>query len=332
MSFKLTDEQKALQAGIRDFCTDRVSIERVTAIGEAGFDRDLWREIAAMGVFHAQIDGSQADHGVGAGEAAIVFAELGRALAPGPLVWTHLAAGIVDGAGTGETVVGGLDLTAERAQPYVIEHLASLDVLLLIRRDGVFRVDPRTVETKPVPLSLDPLTPVAHATALPAGDRVADADRAHALQLAGTALTASFLLGIADATHEMAVAYAKVREQFGRTIGSFQAIKHLLADSFVRVQVARASVYGAAATLEHPEVGDVDRAVSGAKINAGEAAWRNARTCIQVHGGMGYTWEIPAHYYAKRAWVLSTGFGSAEEHAARIGDCVGDSSPASEIG
>jgi alkylation response protein AidB-like acyl-CoA dehydrogenase len=130
------------------------------------------------------------------------------------------------------------------------------------------------------------------------------------------------MLGVAEATHDLAVAYAKEREQFGRPIGSFQAIKHMLADSFVRREVARASVYAAAATLDHPEAGDVAQAVAGAKVNASEAAMKNARTCIQVHGGMGYTWEVPAHYYLKRAWVLEQRFGTTAAYADALGAAI----------
>src|SRR5262249_22686541 len=153
---------------------------------------------------------------------------------------------------------------------------------------------------------------------------------------------------------ELAVAYAKQREQFGRTIGGFQSIKHMLADMFVRQEMARAAVYAAGGPLDragreasrppnhhagrdaaappHPHagrdapgppklqsaVGDVERAVASAKVAAGEAAMRKARACIQVHGGMGYTWQMPPHYYLKRTWVLSTCFGSGEEHEERL--------------
>ncbi|MEE8581582.1 MAG: acyl-CoA dehydrogenase family protein, partial [Myxococcota bacterium] len=124
-------------------------------------------------------------------------------------------------------------------------------------------------------------------------------------------------LGIAESTLELAVDYAKKREQFGRPIGSFQAIKHICADMFVRQEVARAAVYAAGATLDDPPDGDVLRAVSAAKITAAEAALQNSRACIQVHGGMGFTWEIPAHYFLKRTWVLEFLFGTTEEHTER---------------
>jgi alkylation response protein AidB-like acyl-CoA dehydrogenase len=139
----------------------------------------------------------------------------------------------------------------------------------------------------------------------------------------GAVLTAAQQLGIAEATLALAVEYARGREQFSRPIGSFQSIKHILADCFVRQEAARAAVYAAGATLDQPSVGDVARAVSAAKINAGEAAWKNARACIQVHGGMGYTWEVPAHYFLKRAWVLESVFGGVEEHADFVAERVG---------
>jgi alkylation response protein AidB-like acyl-CoA dehydrogenase len=131
-------------------------------------------------------------------------------------------------------------------------------------------------------------------------------------------LVAAQLLGIAERTTELAVEYAKKREQFGRPIAAFQAVKHFCADMFVRQEVARAAVYAAGATLDDPGVGDLDRAVSGAKLVAGEGALRNARTCIQVYGGMGYTWEMPPHYYFKRAWVLANVFGTGDEHEERV--------------
>jgi alkylation response protein AidB-like acyl-CoA dehydrogenase len=207
--------------------------------------------------------------------------------------------------------VGGLDATRE---PVLIEHLDALDVLLVFREDGVHRVDPRALEARPIELPLDPLTPLHHVVALPRGERVPGADAAD-LRRVGAALAAAELLGIAVATQELATAYAKQREQFGRPIGSFQAVKHLLADAFVRQEAARAAVYAAGATLDDPGAGDVERSIGVAKLVAGEAALRNARTCIQVHGGMGYTWEVPAHFYLKRTWVLESLFGTGGEHA-----------------
>src|SRR5262249_50633943 len=88
-------------------------------------------------------------------------------------------------------------------------------------------------------------------------------------------------------------------------------------------EAARAAVYAAGATLDDPLVGDVALAVASAKIVAGDAALKNARACIQIHGGMGYTWEIPAHYYLKRAWACENLFGTVDEHADRVAEGLG---------
>jgi alkylation response protein AidB-like acyl-CoA dehydrogenase len=322
VSFRATEEQRELGAGVRAYCESRLALEQVRALEGRGFDRALWRELAEMGVFRLRVAEARGGMGLGVAEAVLVFQELGRALAPGPLAWSHLAADLVPGAADGDAVVGGLDLGGTVAGALLVEHLDSLDALLVLRPEGVERIDPRALDADPVESSLDPLTPVHHVRSVPAGERVASAEVARALREIGAALTAAEMLGIAEATHDLAVAYAKEREQFGRPIGSFQAIKHMLADSFVRREVARASVYAAAATLDHPEVGEVARAVAGAKINAGDAAMKNARTCIQVHGGMGYTWEVPAHYYLKRVWVLEHRFGTVTEHADALGEAL----------
>ena len=315
MEFRPSSDQEALQAGVRSFCDGRVPADALPDLAKrGGFDRALWSELADLGVFGLRVPESEGGVGLGGADAVLVFEELGRRLVPGPLLWSHLAAGLVPGAASGEVVVGGLDAASE---PCLVEHLDALDVLLVLREGALHRVDPRALEAQPIEFPLDPLTPLHHVVELPRGERIAGVDGAE-LRRVGTALAAAQLLGIAVATQELATAYAKQREQFGRPIGSFQAIKHLLADAFVRQEVARATVYAAGAILDDPGAGDVERATGGAKLVAGEAALRNARTCIQVHGGMGYTWEVPAHFYLKRTWVLESVFGTGEAHAARL--------------
>jgi alkylation response protein AidB-like acyl-CoA dehydrogenase len=319
LDFRLSEDQEALRDGIRSFCDGRVTVDLLRELEEkSAFDRALWREIAEMGVFQLRLPEESGGVGLGYADAVIVFSELGRRVVPGPLLWSHLAASLIEGAATGEVVVGGLDLVAGETGPILIEHRDSLDALLVLRRDGVFRIDPSTVDAEPITVPLDPLTPLHHARSLPDGERLGGPEDAQRLRLEGAAFAAGMMLGIAETTQEMAVDYAKKREQFDRPIGSFQAIKHMLADMFVRQEIARAAVYAAGATLDAPDVGDLERAVSGAKINAGDAAMRNARACIQVYGGMGYTWEVPIHYYLKRTWVLETVFGGVEEHAERV--------------
>ena len=330
MDFQPTQDQKALRDGIRNFCEGQVPNARLPDLEKSqGFDRKLWSELAGMGVFGLRLPEEKGGIGLGTSDAVLVFEELGRRLVPGPLVWSHLAAGIIDGAADGETVVGGLDLCGDCATPIVVEHLESLDVLLVIRPDGIERLDPGRLTASRAEIPLDPLTPVHHVESLPRGEAIGDAPAAARMRLEGATLVSGQLLGLAEGALDLANDYAKNREQFGRPIGGFQAVKHILAEMFVRQEAARAGAYNAGATLDTPEVANLEFVVSSAKLTAGEGAIRNARSCIQVHGGMGFTWEVIAHYYLKRAWVLENVFGTQDEHAERIAQILGDQDPGS---
>ncbi|MBJ22169.1 MAG: acyl-CoA/acyl-ACP dehydrogenase [bacterium] len=327
MDFQPTEDQKALREGIRSFIEGQVPNERIPDLEKSqGFDRELWTELADMGVFALRLPEDEGGVGLGHADAVLVFEELGRRLVPGPIIWSHLAAGLVDGAASGETVVGGIDLTgsesAEQTDPILLEHLESLDALIVLRPEGIYQVDPRKVEATEVEVPLDPMTPIHRAASLPEGEQIGDAEAAAQWRLVGTTLVSAIQLGLAEGALELANEYAKERQQFGRVIGGFQAVKHMLAEMFVKQEAARAGAYNAGATLDAPEVANVQRAVSSAKITAGESAIRNARTGIQVHGGMGYTWEVLAHYYLKRAWVCENTFGNQDEHAEKIAEIL----------
>ena len=190
-------------------------------------------------------------------------------------------------------------------------------------KPGSGRSSRATLDAQPIADPLDPLTPVHRIDELPHGAPLAGPEDAARLATGREpALVAAQQLGIAVATTDLAVAYAKARQQFDRPIGSFQAVKHLLADMLVRAEVARAAVYAAGVTLDHPAVGDVRRAVAAAKVMAGDAARLNGKACVQVHGGMGFTWEIDAHLYLKRAWVLDTVFGSVDDHTLTLSEML----------
>lgn len=285
MDLELSDDQVALRDGIEALLAAKVPIERV----RAGFDRDLAMELAEAGVFTLRADGfSWAD-------CTVVLEQLGRACVPGPVVPTLLAA---DGRITG-VLEGGW-----------VEHLDALDVVVV--PDGG-ECDPAALDARPAEWPLDPCTPIARVSADPVLRPVTtDWD---AWRRAGAVCTAALQVGLADRCTDMSVAYAKEREQFDRPIGGFQAVKHLLADMLMRTEVARAAVYAAGAHLDAAdEIPGVDRAVSVAKALAGEAAIANGKTATQVHGGMGFTWEVDVHLYLKRAWVLETHFGGADAH------------------
>jgi alkylation response protein AidB-like acyl-CoA dehydrogenase len=183
----------------------------------------------------------------------------------------------------------------------------------------VAEIDPASIKAERLPNPLDPLTPVWVANSLPIGDLVGDEELAARIRLNGALLTSAIQLGLSEAVLEASVAYAKERKQFDKPIGTFQAVKHLLADMLVRTEVARAAVYAAGVTVDDPSVGDEARAVAAAKITAGEAAVKNGKAAVQVHGGMGFTWEVDMHLYLKRAWVLDTHFGTPDAYSEYLG-------------
>jgi alkylation response protein AidB-like acyl-CoA dehydrogenase len=311
MDFELSEDEVALADGMRRLCAGRFPLERIRGgEGEAvTIDASGWSELADAGVFSLRVPEDAGGLGLGTAAAAVVFEELGRALVPGPILATHLAAGMVEGAGDGKVMVGAVRRPTSRpgstAAPVIVGHLGSLGALVVVGDDGLVVVDPATLDAVAVERSLDPLTPLWRVDHLPVGERVGGPDAGALWRRDAAVLGGALLVGLAAATVDMAVGYAKERQQFGKPIGSFQAVKHLCADMLVRAEVARAAVHAAAVTIDQPDVGDAERAAAGAGLLAVEAAIANGRSCIQVHGGMGFTWEVPAHLYLMRARVLA---------------------------
>lgn len=279
MRFQLTGDQLALRAGVRAVLARRFDGEALRAAVDApALDRALWRELGAAGFFSLRVPEAEGGVGLGLPEAVLAFEEAGRALLPGPLLATHLAAGVVDGAAEGAVVVADVDPGG------LVEWLEEADV---VRGDAAGAVPLKSV---------DPLTPL---------HRVAGA-RARAADPVAVLLTAAEQLGTATRVGELAVQHARTREQFGQPIGAFQAVKHLCARMLVRTETARAAVYAAAVTADPVDI-------AAARLLADEAAERGARDCLQVHGGMGFTWECEVQLHLKRAWVRARrGGGGAE--------------------
>ncbi|MFH8346023.1 acyl-CoA dehydrogenase family protein [Streptomyces sp. NPDC018045] len=318
MDLRPTVDQRALQTGTRELLARRFGRERLReAVENPALDRALWRELGAAGFFALRLP--EADGGVGLGlpDAVLVFEEAGRALLPGPLVAGHLLAGVVPGVATGERVVGLCEVGPGGAGLW--EHPGDCDELILVEggREGAgegaggtagaggaggdayggaygqaFWCAPGWPVLEAI-RSIDPLTPLARVVSCPRRvPRSLDVPR---LRREAALLTAALQLGSAARTVEMAVEHAGRREQFGVRIGSFQAVKHLCAEMLIRVEVARSAVYAAS-------LAERSLPVVIARLLADEAAVRNARDCLQVHGGMGFTWEADVHLHLKRAW------------------------------
>lgn len=322
MEFRLDSGQVELQQTMARFCAERLPHDSVGEREGMPTDRALWHEMAALGMFGLLLDDAAGGSGLGVVDGALVFEQLGSHLVPGPVLWTVLAAPLVDGAADGRELVGGVDATAVEDGAALVEHAADLDVLLVVSDEDV--VAHRTADLAP-PTSLDPLdplTPVGRFTGLAAGRPAGGADAAAALRLLGTVLSAALLVGLAARAVEVARDYALERHQFGVPIGSFQAVKHLLADMHVRSGLAQSSTYAAAAVVQEPGGDDPARAAAAAKLLASDAAIANAGAAVQVLGGMGFTWDMPPNHLLKRAWVLEQGFGAADDHALHLGSTL----------
>jgi alkylation response protein AidB-like acyl-CoA dehydrogenase len=361
-----TELRAAVRALFEDRCGWREVLARTETAQT--YDTGLWRVLAAeLGCAGLLIPESLGGTGASYREAAVVAEEAGRAVAPVPFLGSAvaataalLAAGdeeLLPGLAAGtSTVALGVPFTASpgmRPEPTIrlgapgesgylltgtvtgVADALPADVLL-VPVDGVpyglYAVTAADVSVAPA-VSLDMTRQLADLTLADVpGRRIAsgaDAERAVAAALAaGAAMLAAEQLGLAERCLEMTVAYLKERHQFARPIGSFQALKHRVADLWVGVTQARAAARYAAAALA---AGDPDApvAVALAKAACSDIAVRAAQECLQLHGGIGFTWEHPTHLYLKRAKSSSIGFGTADRHRASLAGLVDLPAPVS---
>jgi alkylation response protein AidB-like acyl-CoA dehydrogenase len=321
MDFGFTEDQLALRDAVRAFCREHADLARVAGREGKPAAAASWSALAELGVLGVLVPEDAGGAGLGPVEAALAFEEFGIHLVSGPVLWSTIMAPLVSDVASGAARVTGSEVAAT-AGPKVLPHADEADLIVQLHADRV-TVGPRS--ELPAPLAgapLDPLTPTAVFPSLPDGEVIGDAAMADRLRLLGTVLSAGMLVGAAAGALHVARSYALEREQFGVPIGSFQAIKHLLADMYVRLELARAEVYAAAATVADPSIGDQHRAVSAAKLLAGDAGMLNARSAVQILGGMGFTWDMLPHYYLKRTWVLENTFGTAKDHSLRLSAAI----------
>ncbi len=364
MYFDLTDEQQAIKATAHDFLASRFKSERLREIAASddGFDAAGWAEMAELGWTGLAVPEEWGGQGLGIVELAVLFEEMGYALAPSPLFSNAiaglaltlcgsddlrerylrpLAAGELRGtpalwdAGSPATP-GGFTMEAKAdgdgvvldGEKILVPDAASADFFLVASSDGRRHLVERgaagvTVTAEP---SIDPTrrfssvrfdgVRVAAADTLPG----AGADYYPVFFRLCVALAAEST-GIAQRTMEMAVEYAKDRQQFGRPIGAYQAVSHRCAQMLLETENARSAVYGAAwAADAEPE--SLPLAASTAKAYAADAGWRVPDASIQVHGGIGFTWEHDLHFFLKRGRSNAAIFGDAKWHRERVADAV----------
>ena len=352
-----SDTEEALRDSVRQLFADRCPPESVAHAYDPVPQEfsGIWRTLAAeLGVAGLLVPESLGGAGAGARETAVVMEEIGRAVAPVPFLSSAVLATVaLLRAGDTETVsaLAQGNLTAALVVPLStapgdpvegvsggadglsgsvtsVAGAAEADVLVVpvAGRDGLeLHTVSRTaagVQVSPL-LALDMTRPLADVRFLDvASSRVGPGEGpiAEAL-LTGAALLASEQLGVAQWCFDTTLAYAKQRTQFGRAIGSYQAVKHRLADLWFEVGAATAAARYAADMCAR---GDEDAGIAAAVAQAycSGVAVHAAEECIQLHGGIGMTWEYPAHLYLKRAKSDQLAFGTAYRHRARLGELV----------
>lgn len=319
MRFAFDDDQFALRDAARDLLERECppAVVRAAWAGDFEPSAKAWSALATMGAL--AIMAPERDGGLELGEIdAVPLAEAaGAAALAEPIVDTMLVAapwGLVHDAQRAVVVVPESPMTA---------YADRADVVITLGADGV-RVTPRSACTLIAHRSVDgarPLFAVAAPTAGAAPQRpVADAAIAFHRGVLGTAAQ---LLGLADRMLTMAVEYVQQREQFGVKIGTFQAVKHHLADARTQLEFARPLVYRAAASLAHRDP-DAGVHTSMAKVKAGDAARVTARAALQCHGAIGYTTEYDLHLFMKRAWALDAAWGDRTWHRRRVSRAILD--------
>ncbi|GAA1561146.1 acyl-CoA dehydrogenase [Actinomadura kijaniata] len=334
MAIGLTEEHEALAASVRGFAERRITPEVVrAALGSGERTPGFWDALAGQGLPGLHLPERHGGQGYGLLEQAVALEELGRALAPGPYLPTVLAsaflagageppAGLADGSRTAAMATGGPALAladgrlSGTVRPVLGAQLA--DVLVLPVEDGSWvALDAADVTVEPLE-SLDLTRPVGAVTVdgVPAPGTFRGRADAPA-----TILLGAEACGVAGRALADAVAYAKLREQFGRPIGQFQGVKHRCARMLIAVERARAAVWDAArAFAEDPDGEQCAYAVGVANALAGDAAVFCAEGNIQVHGGIGYTYEHDAHLVYRRALTLRALLGRAASARRRVAE------------
>jgi alkylation response protein AidB-like acyl-CoA dehydrogenase len=373
MYFDLTDEQQAIKSTAHDFLAARFKSERMREIAasESGFDESGWKEMAELGWAGLALPEEWGGQGLGTVELAILFEEMGYALAPSPLLsntivglvlavggsdeqkerWLRpLADGelrgvpaLVDAGSAAEPGMFAMEAEAAgdgvvlNGEKTLVLDAASADLLLVATSDGRRHIVEKDAEgiTVVPQVSIDltrRLSSIRFDGVRVDPEATLPGEASGYLPVLHRACVAiaAESTGVAQRALEMSVAYAKDRQQFGRPIGAYQAVSHRCAQMLLETENSRSAVYGAAwAADAEPE--SLPLAASMAKAYASDAGWRVPDAAIQVHGGIGFTWEHDLHFFLKRGRANAATFGSAKWHREQVAAAVlaGETAPAS---
>ncbi len=296
MEFLFSDDQLTLATSVRDYLTGTHGPEVLRRLdAEGARDPAIWQGLVDMGLTALLVPEEHGGLGMGLLEAALIAAECGRACLAEPLV---------------DTAFVGVPWLVSRG-----DTTALADVVAGTRKLApAHAINPWLADGDGADLaSVDPLRQL---TAPPAQA----SDDPHLLNL-GALMSAAQLVGLADAMLGQAVEYAKIRTQFGQPVGAFQGLKHQLASCAVTIEFAKPVVWRAAQAMQDG-LASAALHISHAKLAATDAAILTAETAIQVHGAMGYTYEVDLHFWMKRSWALAGAWGDRAFHYDRIDAAV----------
>jgi alkylation response protein AidB-like acyl-CoA dehydrogenase len=338
MKFDLSEDQALLRNSTRDFLTSELPLEKTRNVmehGADGYEAPAWRSLADMGYIGLALPATVGGQGLGTIELAIVLEEMGRVCVPGPFLDTVLAASILAAAGGQQKlaadVVAGKSLVTiarqdapfsgtngsattfaagrVRGTKYFVPFASKADALLVTTPQGIVLVQaPYDV----VPLQTFDLGQRFGEVKLDHhGTLVGGPELVERIDLLGAVGASAMMLGIMSRALELTLEYVQTRQAFKRPIGAFQALQHRMADMLLKTESTRSAVYRAAWCLDtdDPQTG---LACATAKAYAGDAARLVCGEAVQMHGGIGFTWELDLHFYFKRAKTLEQFYGATE--------------------
>ena len=341
MDFSFTEDQIGLRDAVRRFLMTETAPEVLRKIWETEMGRssELFRRIAAQGLMGLSVPEAEGGMGMGDVDWALMTQELGYYAIPDPVADTsYLGVGMLARLPAGhalrtawlpKVVAGDCRIAiGHPVNPLVSDaHVANLLLLSHVTPQGLalHAVAPEAVDITPH-RSIDGSRRLAKVSWTPLADTlVLSGAAAQALWdetlQRGALNAAGQLIGLAQRMLDLSVDYAAQRKQFGKPIGAFQAVKHHLADVVIKIEFAKPVLYRAAYALVAGE-SRLGPLVSHAKLVCDDAAWTAARKAIQVHGAMGYTWEVDLQMFMKRAWALASAWGDRAFHQARLAEAI----------
>jgi alkylation response protein AidB-like acyl-CoA dehydrogenase len=351
MQFGLNQDQQILQSSGREFFASECPSREVRRLAESasGYDPALWFKMAEQGftgiIFSPEYGGA----GLGTVELILLMEEAGRALLPGPLFSTVVAGCVLDATASPEQkkkylapicrgdaratlaiLEGSASWDPEHAriaeaegtitgEKLFVSDAAVADFIVVVADGGIFVVEVKSSCVRITPTETIDLTRKLYEiqfTRAPVEALENPSGLARALDMVATALSAEMVGGM-QYMLDVTVDYAKTRKQFGKPVGMFQAIQHQCADMYIETESSRSAAYYAAWALEE-DTEDAALAASIAKMYASDAGRQIGNRAIQIHGGMGFTWENDLHLYYRRAKSSETAFGDPTFHRERI--------------